>query len=205
MRWWGALAVMLAGGAAQAGPWWRDLWLRNASQISFGAGYETVDASPSIGLRALGVELHYVVDARFKEDIQVGSQQGPVSEHHEADYHGLAVGLSPISLGTGKWGDRPSLEFTYFEPFFLYAVGTLTKSVNGAEAKTGVSFVQAGTRLYLTIPLGPDFGLRLGGEAALGTLDWKHAPAPGTNTNFGGPPIRLGAFAAIALLLGQSR
>jgi hypothetical protein len=191
-------ALLLAAPAVSAEPIWKDLFVHNAAQATVGYGYEMVGPGASFGLRAFGLEARFVPGANFDETISTG--QGV--EVHHADYHGASIGLSPLSIGTGSWGEKAGFEFTFLEPFALYCSGRLTKSNNGQAAHQDVTFAQLGSRLYATQHIGSGMAFRLGFEAAYGTLDWKAIPAPGTDATFGGPNIRLNFFAGFAMLLG---
>jgi len=109
------------------------------------------------------------------------------------------------SPSTGGYGEPAGFEFTWFEPLARITFGRLKKANNLMEQSYDVTFFELGTRAYLSIPLGSSLALRLGGEVAYVTLDWRSYAAPGTTATFGGSQLRLATFASLGWVLVNSR
>ena len=183
----------------QRAPWWKQVYLRDAAQLMGGYGYELVGPTSRFGVRAFGVEFHAATSAHFEETIGTGSG----SEHHTTDWTGYGVGVSPLSISTGSWGEASTVDLVFFEPFALYQFGTL-KKVNGTNSvNASPSGFQFGTRAYLKVFVTRSVGMILGAEVAYGTFSDRDTVIPGSsNSSFGGPPMTLALFGGLALTLG---
>jgi hypothetical protein len=158
-------------------------WMFQRDMGELTAGW---NGSPGLGnglhveLRAFGLEAHLTQYATGD------NLAGIINTGGHWKFAGYAVGISPLSFGTGR--DEPgAVTFTFLEPFALYRFGTVKSDSTLVFADFTQTAIQVGNHFLLDFALGSNVALRLGLDLYWDQLvdDGGHPPG-GTAGHFGG-------------------